>query len=374
MMKSALLQENLNKGIGIVGRTVSSRAQLPILANILLEAELGKLKLTSTNLETGVSVWLAAKTETKGKTTLPAKVLTELVATLPQETISLEADGDKLKISCGRFRSVINGISAAEFPEVPSLKGKETKKEIRLKKELLKAAIEQTAVAAGVDDSRPIFTGIKLEICPTGLRLAATDGYRLSVKTVNNFKPGTIKKTLIVPARALLELARSLDFDPGEDLVLAPTDEEKQLIFSLPNLEIVTRLLEGEFPDFDKIIPKNFGTKLEVASDELHQAVRAAAVFARDSANIVKFKINSLGLVISANAPQVGENEIEVEAKVTGDDSEIAFNSRYLLEMLSIVKAKNLLLECSGPLNPGLFKIPGDSSWLHIIMPVRVQG
>jgi len=373
-MKVSLLQENLNKGIGIVGRTVASRVQLPILSNILLAAEPGKLKLTSTNLETGVSVWLAAKTETKGKITLPAKILTELVGTLPQETVNLELDGDKLRLSCGQFKAIVNGISAAEYPDVPSLKGKTAKGEITLKKELIKEAVEQAAVAAGVDDSRPIFTGVKVEICPTGLRLAATDGYRLSVKTVNQFKASTIKKTLIVPARALLELARSLDFDSSDELVLAPTDEEKQLIFSLTNLEIVTRLLEGEYPDFEKIIPKSSGTKIEVSSDELRQAVKAAAVFARDSANIIKFKISSRGLVISANAPQVGENEVGVEAKKSGDDAEIAFNSRYLLELLSAVKSKTLSLECSSPLNPGLFKIPGDSSWLHIIMPVRVQG
>ncbi|MDP4030991.1 MAG: DNA polymerase III subunit beta, partial [Candidatus Beckwithbacteria bacterium] len=372
-MKVSLLQENLNKGVGIVGRTIANRAQLPILSNILMVAEPGKLKLTSTNLETGVSVWLAAKTETKGKTTVPARVLTELVATLPQETVNLELDGDKLKLACGQFKATVNGMGADEYPDVPSLKGKTAKGEIKLKKALIKEAVEQAAVAAGVDDSRPIFTGVKVEICPTGLRLAATDGYRLSVKTVNQFKARTVKKTLVVPARALLELARSLDFDSSDELILAPTDEEKQLIFSLTNLEIVTRLLEGEYPDFDKIIPKNAGTKLEVGCDELRQAVKAAAVFARDSANIVKFKINSRGLTISANAPQVGENEVGVEAKTTGDDSEVAFNSRYLLEMLAATKAKSLSLECSGPLSPGLFKIPGDSSWLHIIMPVRVQ-
>lgn len=373
-MKVSLLQENLNKAISIVSRTISNRAQLPILANILMITEPGKLKLATTNLETGISVWQSAKVDQKGKTTIPAKIFSELVATLPQETVNLELEQEKLKVGCGSFKAVVNGLSADEFPPIPSLKTSAGKGEIRLKKELIKEAIEQAAVAAGIDDSRPVFTGIKLEICPTGLRLAATDGYRLSVKTVNDFKLSTVKKTLIVPARALLELARSLDFDSSDELVLAPTDEEKQLIFSLPNLEIVSRLLEGEFPDFDKIVPKSSGTKIEVDTGELRQAVKAAAVFARDSANIVKFKINSKGLTISANAPQVGENEVGVEAKKTGDDCEIAFNSRYLLEMLAVVKAKTLSLECSGPLAPGLFKIPGDSSWLHIIMPVRVQA
>lgn len=373
-MKTSLLQENLSRGIAITGRSVASRAQLPILTNILLAAEKGGLRLTATNLETGISVWLPAKTEKPGKITLPAKTLAELVATLPQQTVSLEQTEEKVRIICGSVRAAVNGMGAAEFPDVPSLKTGTAKNQIRLKKDRLGGAIEQAAVAAGSDDSRPVFTGIKLEICPTGLRLAATDGFRLGVVTVNEFKPAAVKKALLVPARAMTELARSLDFDPSDELLLAPTDEEKQLIFSLPTLELVTRLLEGEFPDFEKIIPKSSGTKLEVSADELRQAVKAAAVFAKDSANIVKFKISSRGLTISANAPQVGENEIGVEAKKTGDDAEIAFNSRYLLEMLAVVKAKALSLECSGPLAPGLFKIPGDSSWLHIIMPVRVQA
>lgn len=373
-MKISLLQENLNRGVGIVSRTIIGKSQLPILANILIVAEPGKLKLTGTNLETGISVWLAAKVEKEGKITVPAKVFVELLGSLPPGTVSLENEADKLKVSCGQYKATVNGLAADEYPEVPSIKNKQGKGEIKLSKGKIGEAIEQVAGAAGADDSRPIFTGIKLEICPTGMRLAATDGYRLSVKTVNEFKAAAVKKTLIVPARALMELARSLDFDSGEELVLAPTDEEKQLIFSLSNLEIVTRLLEGEFPDFEKIIPKSSGTKIEVQSDELRQAVKAAAVFARDSANIIKFKINTNGIIISANSPQVGGNEISLDAKITGDSAEVAFNSRYLLEMLSTVKAKTLSLECSGPLSPGLFRIPGDNSWLHIIMPVRVQA
>ena len=358
----------------MVAKIINSRAQLPILANFLLLAEPGKLKLTSTNLETGISVWLSAKVEQKGKTTVPAKVFTELVATLPAGSVSLSLDGEKLKLVCGQFRATVNGIGADEYPDVPSLKQAQAKGEIKLDKKLIREAIESVALAAGTDESRPIFTGVKIEICPTGMRLAATDGYRLGVKTINQFEPKQVKKTLIVPARALLELARSLDFDGGSELILAPTDAEKQLIFSLTNLEIVTRLLEGEFPDFDKIIPQSSATKLTVGSDELRRAVKAAAVFARDSANIVRFKINHQGLTISANAPQVGENEVGVEAKAAGDDAEIAFNSRYLLEMLAGVKAESLTLECSGPLSPGLFRLPGDDSWSHIIMPVRVQS
>lgn len=373
-MKVSLLQENLNKAVGLVNRAITGKSQLPILTNILLTTDPGKIKLAGTNLEIGISVWQGAKVEKPGRTTVPAKVFSELIASLPQETVTLELDRDKLAITCGRHRATVNGIAADEFPAIPGLKKGEKKGRLSLKKDLLKGAIEPVTVAAGTDDSRPVFTGVKLEISPAGMRLAATDGYRLSVKTIDDFQSGAVKKSLIVPARALTELARSLESAAGDELVLAPTDEEKQLIFALPDREIVTRLLEGDFPDFDKIIPGSSGTQVEVDAGELRQAVRAAAVFARDSANIVKFRIDSGGLAISANAPQVGENEVGVEARVSGDNGEIAFNARYLLEMLAVVGGGVLTLECSGPLAPGLFRLAGDRTWLHIIMPVRVQA
>lgn len=372
-MKVNILQENLNLAVNVVSRAITQRAQLPILANILIEASPGTIKLSATNLEIGLSSWQKAKVDQPGRITLPAKILSEVVATLPPGSVSLTLDRDRVKLEGGTFKAAVNGVAADEFPAIPTLKKGKAGQSISLKKDLLKEAAEAVAAAAGTDESRPIFTGVKLEICPTGMRLAATDGYRLGVKTVNEFDPGKIKKTLVVPARALLELARNLD--PGEgELILAPTDEERQLIFSLPELELVTRLLEGEFPDFDKIIPKTTAGKAEMDAADLRQAVRAAAVFARDSANIIKFSLSKTGLLISANSPQVGENEVGVEAKYSGEKAEIAFNSRYLLEMLATIKAKTISLEVSGPLAPGLFKIPGDDSWLHIIMPVRVQG
>ena len=374
-MKVSLLQENLNKGVGIVSRMVAGKTQLPVLSNILLTTEKGKLKLSATNLETGMNLWLGGKIEKQGKITVPARVLGELVGSLPQDTVVLETEGEKIKINCGKFKSIINGIGADEFPEVPSLKKQDKKSgRLTLKSQILESSVAQVAIAAGTDEARPIFTGVKLEFKKNNIRMAATDGYRLSVKNIKGVKGIKKEQELVVPARALMELTKVLNQEEAGEVMLVPTDKEKQLILALKDVEIVTRLLEGDFPDFDKIIPKSSSTTIELETEELTKAVRAAAIFARDSANIVKFRVKGSSLVISANAPQVGENEVELSGKKTGEDGEIAFNSRYLLEMLGIIEAERISLSISGALNPGVFKITGDESWLHIIMPVRVQS
>lgn len=374
-MKVSLLQENLARGVGAVSRVVASKAQLPVLANILLMTEQGKLRLSATNLETGMNLWLGGKVEKQGKITVPARVLGELVGSLPQDTVELVTEGDKLRVRCGKFKAVINGIAAEEFPGVPSLK-KQKKKPgmLRLEKEVLESSVGQVALAAGVDEARPIFTGVKMEMGKNKIRLAATDGYRLSVKKIEGVKGIKKEQEMVVPARALVELVKVLGKEEKGEVVMAATDEERQLILATDEAEIVTRLLEGDFPDFDKIIPSSTRTTIELETEELQKAVRAAAIFARDSANIVKFKVEGSSLVISANAPQVGENEVELEGKKTGEDGEIAFNSRYLLEMLGVIGAERIKLSMSGALSPGVFKVAGDESWLHIIMPVRVQA
>ena len=373
-MKLEILQENLNQAVAIVGRLVSTRAQLPVLSNILLKAENNQLKLSATNLETGMNLWVNAKVSQPGAVTIPARVLSEMVASLPPEAVVLESQGDKLTVVGGKYKASVNGIAAEEFPVVPSLVG--GAEALKLDRQMLVNAVAAVALSAGTDEARPIFTGIKLELNKTTLRLAATDGYRLSVKSVSGIKAGTKTKTLVVPARALSELARVLSGlkSEGQTVLLSPSEAEKQLILSADNVEIVTRLLEGEFPDFDKIIPTISKTKLKLNREELLAAVRAAAVFAKDSANIVKFKVEDQNLTISANAPQVGDNEVGVNVQKSGENGEIAFNSRYLLELLNVIDAEEIILELAGPLSPGVFKLPADSGFLHLIMPVRVQG
>jgi len=366
-MKVSILQENLNKALGVVGRTTTTRSQLPILANILLSAEKGKLKLAATNLETGVNYYIGGKIEKQGSITVPAKIFLEMAASLPAGKVDLVVEGDSLKIKAVNFQAKINGISAAEFPQIPRFGGKP---DLSFKIENFKTMVNQVAFAAAADEARPVLAGVRFTSESGKLVLAATDGYRLSLKKFKSLTPQKIKKPLILPARTLQEVARIKE--DGEVRAIL-TKKDNQLIFSLGDVEIVCRLIEGEFPAFEKVIPQECKTKVWLEKEELVQAVKLASIFARETANIVKFKIKKSKLQISANAPQVGSNISEVDVKVEGEENEIAFNFRYLLDFLNSIEKKEIIFEMSSPLNPGAFKIKGDNSLLHIIMPVRVQ-
>ncbi|MBI4999822.1 DNA polymerase III subunit beta [Candidatus Gottesmanbacteria bacterium] len=368
-MQFSCLQENLSKGLAIVSRFVSSRPQLPVLANILLSAHQGKLKLGATNLESGIILQIGAKIEKEGEITIPAKTLTELIGSLPADKVELLLKENHLKINCQNFEASISGLSAAEFPPLPAASGKPS---FSFKTEEISLPISQVAFAAAQDESRPVLSGVKIKNQEKNLVLAATDGFRLSVKKLP--QSSSLPIDLILPARTLIEVARILGEEKEKEASLEVNKEQNQVIFSLANAEIVCRLLEGEFPNFEKIIPGSFASRAIIAKEEFLAAIRTASIFAREAANIIKFKIENGKFQISANAPQVGENITIIEAKTEGEGGEIAFNSRFLLDLLNIVPQEEIIFEMSGPLSPGVFKPLGDESFLHIIMPVRVQG
>lgn len=374
-MRAIILQENLTKGLSIVNKFVSSKTQLPVLTNILFSAKNRKLKLSATNLETGINLWLPAKIEKEGKITIPARVVTDFVSSLPAGKVYLQLDKNKLKISCQNYKAFFNGISASEFPAVPSLKTKTTDKDLKkfsLKADTFIKAINQVAFTAAIDESRPVLTGVRISFLAKKIQLVATDGYRLSLKTLKLSQPFKTSP-LIIPAKALIELARICSQEEKETKEIILTKKTNQIIFSFGQIEVITRLIEGELPDFEKVIPQESLTKVTINKEEFQQAVRTAALFAKDSANIIKLKIKNQKLKIMANAPEVGENEVELEVQKKGEDSQIAFNWRFLQEYLSVLDSQELVLEISGPLKPGVFKPIGDSSFLYIIMPVRIQ-
>lgn len=361
-----------------VGRIISAKSQLPTLGNVLIAAENNRLRLLATNLEISINFWVGAKVEKEGGLLLPARTLAELVSSLPAEKVDLEATSEILKISCGSFQASLNGLPSGEFPPFPSLPEK-TKTSFPLSAFL--EAVSQVAFAAAQDEGRPILAGVKWLPGEGEISLASTDGYRLSVKKIP-FKTTFLKDSLVIPSRALLEAAHLSQEkgkkDDGEELGIFLAPSENQIVFSLGEVEVASRLIEGEFPDFTKIIPSGFTSRAAIGKEELLRATRVAAVFARDSANIIRWKIDPSAdggkLTLSANSPQVGENISEIEAKIEGEAGEIAFNFRFLLDFLNAVKSEEIIFEMSGPLNPGVFKLSGDDSLLHIIMPVRVQG
>lgn len=379
-MKLTILQENLAKGLNTTNRSVATRAQLPILSNVLLATDKGRLKISATNLETGINLWLGANLEKEGQISIPAKIFAEYVSSLPADKIELEVKENKLFLNCGGYQADFVGLPAGEFPTVPSLTGKA---DFAFKGEILETAANQVAFAAATDESRPVLTGVLLKVINEKLILVATDGYRLSMKTIA-IEEGVVgkkkeevikifKKGLIIPARTLAEVSRAVNESEEKEVGLAITPKSSQVIFALPDMEIISRLLEGSFPDYQRFIPEKETTKIIVEREAMVRAVRAAAIFARESANIIKFSITPSEFMISANTAQVGQNKIKIEAKVEGKKDKIAFNSRYLLDFLASTDAEEISFGMSGSLNPGIFQPVKDTSFLHIIGAVRIQ-
>jgi DNA polymerase-3 subunit beta len=367
------MQENLARGLQVVSRAVSTRSTLPVLANVLLKTEDAGLKLTATNLEIGITYWVPGKIDQDGSTTVPARLLTDLVNSLPaSERVDLELQaGDTLHIRCGRFETHVKGIDADEFPAIPMAGERPT---TRISQKVLRSALEETTFAAASDEARPILTGVLARFEGDRVTLAAADNYRIAVKTIPVLDP-VEETSLVIPARSLNELARVLaDVDDPVEIVLSPA--RNQVLFHLPGVDLVSRLIDGQFPNYQQVIPTTRSTRAVIDREELLKAVRLAALIASSSANIVKLQVGvegEAGVTVSANA-EVGDNEGSVEATVEGDGTTIAFNARYLTDVLQNVDADQFALELNGPLSPGVFKPIDDEQYIHVVMPVRTTS
>ena len=372
-MKLSVMQENLARGLSVVSRAVSNRSTLPVLANVLLKTEDAGLKLTATNLEIGITYWVPGKIETDGATTVPAKLLTDLVNSLPAgDRVDLELEaGDALHLTCGRFETHVKGIDADEFPAIRAAGERPT---TRIAQNVLRRALAETAFAAASDEARPILTGVLARFEGDQLTLAAADNYRIAVKTIP-ILDAVPETSVVIPARALNELARILaDVDDPVEVVLA--GGRNQVLFHLDGIDLVSRLIDGQFPNYQQVVPQSHTTRAVLDREELLRAVRPAALIAHESANIVKLQVGAdgeSGITVSANA-EVGDHVGQVEAAVEGDGTTIAFNARYLADVLTNVAADQFALELNGPLSPGVFKPIGDDRYVHVVMPVRTTS
>lgn len=374
-MKLHLLSENLQKKISLVNRGISSKSQLPSLLNFLIEAKEGKLYISSTDLEIGIQVEIPASIEETGGTTVPAKIFLEVINTLPPGKIALQTINNLLELKTAKIKSVFQTIPREEFPALYEEEGEEIAK---IPKESLQKDFTKVIFAASTDTDRPALSGVLVKIdkdLSNKILLVATDGYRLSLKqidkTIRTTSKEADKKPLLIPSRALRELVAIKDDD--KEVAMYVAQKNNQVLFQSDTTLLVGRLIEAEFPDYEKIIPKESSTQFFFDREELQKAVKICSIFARETANIVRLSLKKDSLVVSANAPSVGENTAEVEGKLTGEESEIAFNAHYLLDLLGSIEENEMVLEMTGPLHPGVFKIKEDSSFLHLIMPIRVQ-
>ena len=375
-MKVTSLQENLARGLQIAGRAVSTRGSLPILGNVLLRTENGRLKLTATNLEVGINVWVPAKVDDEGAITVPAKLFTDFVNSLPPgpTELSLNVRTKTVHLKSGPYEANFKGLDAEEFPTIPVAPDKPTTK---LAKSTLRRMIGEVAFVATTDDSRPVLTGVLTTFEGDKATMAAADPYRLSVRTAALLSKVEGKIEVIIPARSLQEVQRIID-DSEDPVEIFITPNGSQVIFHTQEADLVSRVIEGQFPNYRQVIPTGkAATRIIVQREELLQATRLASLFARDSANMLRFQVDPSAqppLVISATATEIGDNTAKVDATVDGQSTTIAFNSRFISDALGSVTAPEIALELGGPLAPGVIKIVGDDSYLHVVMPLRIPA
>lgn len=373
-MKASFLSENINKKLPFVNHAVSNRSQLPILLNLLLTARKGKIFINATDLEIGIETSVSANIEEEGGVTVPARVFFELVSNIPRGKILLYTKGENLILESDKTKTLFQTMPQEDFPKLYEEKGERI---AIIKKNILEKDFTKIVFAASQDSGRPALSGVLIkkekEGKKGGFLLVATDGYRLSLKKeVETARENMGEETaFLVPSRLIKEL---VSLKEEEDIEIYASRKNNQVLFVQNETVLVGRLIEAEFPNYEKIIPTDFSTRATVDKKELQSAVKTSAIFARETTNIIKFSLEKNKIIISASAPSVGESTIEVGAKIDGEENEIAFNARYLLELLGNIDEETIVFEMSGPLNPGVFKIAGDPTFFHIIMPIRVQS
>ncbi len=372
-MHLSVVQEQLKRGLHIVGHVVGAKAPLPVLSNVLLTAENGRLRLLASNLQTGVACFVDATVLEPGATTLPAKLLGDFVSTLPNETVTLLLDArtQSTQLQCAAARANIKGIDAEEFPmpstadvlSVTTISGAD-----------LRSAIEQVAVMATTDDARPVLAGVLLKLNGTAATLAAMDGFRLAVKTLALAQSVADAQQVIVPAAALLELARVLHDDDTVEILIASGGAS--VLFRTATLEVWSRVLEGPFPSFERLIPRTFATRAVFERAALRQAVRQTALFVPERVRSASLALAtsdgaSAGVAtLVANDGEIGDNRSELPAQITGADGAIKFNIAFLKSVIDVLDTPQVAFEMQTPTMPGVLRPVGDDRLLVIVMPM----
>ncbi|MDH5505693.1 MAG: DNA polymerase III subunit beta [Anaerolineae bacterium] len=375
-MKVSVLQENLAHGLSIVSRAVSPRSTLPVLANVLVATDEGRLRLSATNLELGITCWIGAKIEEDGSTTVPARTFSDLVNTLPHDQVEMDLTvrTQNLNVRSGTSNTDIKCIDAQEFPPMatPDLNGG-----TQINIADLKEMIAQVVFTASSDDARPVLTGILLTIDGNHIVMAAADGFRLSVRKAELSSPIDKPISAIIPARALGELAR-IAGDGNEKVTMVLPPGRGQVVFRMKDIELTSQLIDGTFPEYEQIIPNGYNTRTVLSTEAFLKACKQAEIFAREGSHIARLNVTPGdelqpgNVEISAQSEETGSNETKVDATIEGPSILIAFNVRFLREVLDVIKTPNVALETSAAAAPGLIRPLGEDNYLHVIMPMHL--
>jgi DNA polymerase-3 subunit beta len=376
-----VLQENLARGLSIVSRAVSPRSTLPVLANVLIATDEGRLRLSATNLELGITCWIGAKIQDEGSTTVPARTFSDLVTTLPannQVDMALTVRTQTLNVRCGASNTDLKCIDAQEFPPMPVA---DFSQGLEINVADFKEMVQQVAFAASTDDARPILTGVLVIVKGDQISMAAADGFRLSVRKSRLASPAARPINAVIPARALSELAR-IAGDGDKTLTMTMPQGRGQVVFRVGDVELVSQLIEGSFPDYEQIIPRRCDTRAILSTAAFLKACKQAEIFAREGSHIARLDIRPGGelqpgtVEISGQSEETGFNQNVVDASIEGPALLIAFNVRFLREVLDVVHTPNVALETTADNLPGVIRPvgaqDGQVDFLHVIMPMHL--
>ncbi|HKV46127.1 MAG TPA: DNA polymerase III subunit beta [bacterium] len=369
-MRVQCSQEHLLREVQIVSRAISSRASMPILGNILLDASTNSLKVSATDLELGIEAQISADVTENGSITLPARILGDIVSNLPVASVGIDVgEGDtRARISCENIRFEILGLPAADFPVMPQNGGEVI---AQIDAGLMRTMIRQTSFAVSTDETRPFLTGVYMVLEDGDGRLVATDGGRLALRKTK--LPGKVKGKVsaIVPSKTMAELVRVLG---GAEDQVTIASHENQLLFTVGGMRFISRLIAGQFPPYEKVIPSEFKQRIKVGTERLLRAVRRASITARDSANVVRLSAAERTLTVSSNTPEVGKAQEEIDVQAEGEMMQVAFNAKFLLDALVNMDAPEVVFELTGSLSPGVLRPVDHADYVYVLAPVRVYA
>jgi DNA polymerase-3 subunit beta len=360
-MKLQVTQENLSKALGSVAKIANSRNTLPILSNVLLKTDNNRLSIAATNLDIAITHFVGSKIEKTGATTVPARLMQDFIGSLPDSVLNLEADENKLKINTDKYQSTINGMPAEDFPVMPAIKGDNLWK---VDAKEFKKALSQVVFAASNDDARPVLTGVYFYSDNGGVAVVSTDSYRLAEKKIGKTKQNI---NFLVPASAAADLLRIIS---DQDSEIAVTHDDQQVLFQVGDITLVARLIEGNYPDYKKLIPAKFETTAKLSRADFINIAKVSSLFARESAGSITINVADGRVSINSIASQVGENTATADAAVTGE-GEVTLNSRYLVDGLNAFSTEEVEFCFNGKLEPCILRGSEDPSYLHLIMPLR---
>jgi DNA polymerase-3 subunit beta len=377
MTSKVTVQKNtFAESLAIVGRAVGTHPHLPILSNVLLSKDDGQLRLSATDLTLGVTVWMDANMDGDFGLTLPAKTLTDVVNTLTEPEVVFSVNGKpEASLKCGSYKGTIKGVEASEFPSIPTF---DVSSGVSLDANTFKEMIQNVAFAASLDDSRPVLTGVLMNMDGKTASMVATDGFRLSIHKAE--MPVTFaKKQVIIPASTLKEVVRILGTTKAPKITLFLPATGSQVVLRCENVQIVSQLIDGKFPDYQAILPKGYTTRTVIAAADLIKACKQAGIIAREGSNVVRFHLkpgpDQTGKVrLLAQSDETGASEIELDATVEGQDLEIAFNVKFLQDGLETISTKNVVIETNAHNTPAAIRPTGDEDYLYVLMPMHIDG